>query len=239
MSDTSAVASAQPGIFRGLVRQNPADAWTIDHFVARVRVAYFSMEIAIWPEMPTYSGGLGILAGDTARTAADLGLPMVFVTLVSREGYLRQVLDGAGRQDDAPDPWDPHSWAVPLHAMTAVEIEGRPVWIRPWLHVLLSQTGNIIPILLLDTDVSENAVEDRNITGRLYGNGTDLRLKQEIVLGIGGERLLRALGFEIATFHLNEGHAALLTLSLLRRYPQTPTHAEGNFPYDLSSYRPA
>lgn len=237
MSDIPAITGAEPGAFRNFVQQNPPTAWTIDHFLARIRIAYFSMEIAIWPEMPTYSGGLGILAGDTARTAADLDLPMVFVTLVSRAGYLRQVLDEAGRQQDEPDPWDPQAWAVLLHAMSAVEIEGRVVWVRPWLHVLTSPTGGVVPILLLDTDVAENAPEDRTITGRLYGDGADFRLKQEIVLGIGGERLLRALGFAIVTYHLNEGHAALLTLSLLRRHPQTPTHAEGNFLYDLTPVR--
>jgi starch phosphorylase len=230
MSDIMAVAGGEPRS-----SPMPPEASTLDRFVARTRIAYFSMEIAIWPQMPTYSGGLGILAGDTARTAADLGLPMVFVTLVSRAGYLRQILDAAGQQEDVPEPWDPQRWATPLHAMAAVEIERRVVWIRPWLHVLERPTGGAIPILLLDTDVSENTPADRTITGRLYGGDTAQRLKQEIVLGIGGERLLRALGFEISTYHLNEGHAALLTLSLLRRHPQTLTPGEG--PYDVSPVR--
>jgi len=104
--------------------------------VGRTRVAYFSIEIAISPEMPTYSGGLGILAGDTARAAADLDLPIVFVTLISRAGYLRQELDAAGHQADVPDPWDPQLWARPLPAMVAVPIGGQAVWVRPWLHVL-------------------------------------------------------------------------------------------------------
>ena len=213
------------------------EASTLDRFVAFTRIAYFSMEIAIWPQMPTSSGGLGILAGDTARTAADLGLPVVFVTLVSRAGYLRQVLDAAGQQSDIPDPWDPQRWATPLNAMIAVEIEKRAVWIRPWLHVLERPTGGALPILLLDTDVSDNTPIDRGITGRLYSSDAVERLKQEIVLGIGGERLLRALGFEITTYHLNEGHAALLTLSLLRRHPQTPDRPESSFPYDRTPVR--
>ncbi len=224
-------AAAEP------LRPLQVKAHDIDRYVARTRLAYFSMEIAIRPEMATYSGGLGILAGDIARTAADLGLPMVFVTLLSRDGYLRQELDAAGQQPDEPDPWDPARQAVPLFAMEAVELEGRIVWVRAWLHVMESPAGGAVPILLLDTDVPMNAPDDRAITGRLYGDGADLRLKQEIVLGIGGERLLRALGFEIDTFHLNEGHAALLGLSLLRRFPQTPTEAEGNFPYDLTPVR--
>jgi glycogen phosphorylase len=108
----------------------------IERGLARIRVAYFSMEIAIWPDMPTYSGGLGILAGDTARAAADLDLPMVFVTLVSRAGYLRQELDAAGHQADVPDPWEPSDRAWPLPAMVAVQIEGRAVWVRSWLHAV-------------------------------------------------------------------------------------------------------
>ncbi|WP_299820946.1 alpha-glucan family phosphorylase [uncultured Jannaschia sp.] len=192
-------------------------------FLARRRVAYFSMEIALRPEIHTYSGGLGILAGDTARSAADLDLPMVFVTLASREGYLRQEIDAEGRQVDHADPWDPAEWAVPLDAMVAVTIEGRPVWIRPWLYVLTCPIGQAVPVLLLDTRLEQNAPEDRAITDRLYGGENTWRLKQEIVLGIGGEMLLRALGFEIETYHLNEGHAALLTAALLRRHPRT-TH---------------
>ncbi|MDR3537989.1 MAG: hypothetical protein P4L71_15960, partial [Acetobacteraceae bacterium] len=139
----------------------PPDAATLDRFVARTRIAYFSMEIAIRPDMPTYSGGLGILAGDTARTAADLDLPMVFVTLVSEAGYLRQVLDAAGSQGDVPDPWEPEKFAVALHAMVAIEVEGRTVWVRPWLHVLEGVGGGAVPILLLDTDISENDPADR------------------------------------------------------------------------------
>ncbi len=209
----------------------------IDRFIPRTRIAYFSMEIAVWPEVPTYSGGLGILAGDTARTAADLGLPMVFVTLVSRSGYLQQVLDSTGRQTDVPDPWDPQDRAVPLHAMVAIDIDGTTVWIRSWMHVLACPTGGEVPILFLDTDVPENEAADRQITNRLYGGEAELRLKQEMVLGIGGERVLLALGFEISTFHLNEGHAALLTLSLLRRHSQSTVAVEGAFPYDLHAVR--
>ena len=106
----------------------------IDPFLPRTRVAYFSMEMALRPEMHTYSGGLGVLAGDTARSCADLELPVVFVTLASREGYLRQEIDADGRQVDHADPWEPADWATPLDAMVAVRIEGRPVWVRPWLH---------------------------------------------------------------------------------------------------------
>lgn len=193
---------------------------TIGPFLGTTRIAYFSMEIAVRPEMHTYSGGLGILAGDTARSSADLGLPVVFLTLVSRQGYLRQEIDGEGHQIEHPDPWNPQDYATPLRAKVAVLIEGREVWIRPWLHVLESPIGSRVPILLLDTRLEENAEQDRGITDRLYGPGSDYRLKQEAVLGIGGLRILQALGFSIRTHHMNEGHAALMALDLLRRYPR-------------------
>src|SRR5262249_11957557 len=176
------------------------------------------MEIGIRPEIHTYSGGLGVLAGDAARSAADLDLPMVFVTLASREGYLCQEIDCDGVQIDGADPWKPEEYTRPLGAMVSVEIEGRAVWIRPWLYELKSPLGRQVPIILLDTKVAENDPGDRAITDRLYGGNEIDRIKQEIVLGIGGERMLRALGFGIRTYHLNEGHAAFLALSLLHRH---------------------
>lgn len=192
--------------------------------LARTRVAYLTMEIGLRAEMHTYSGGLGILAGDVARSAADLALPMVFVTLVSREGYLRQTLDRRGAQVDAADPWDPALFATPLPTFVSVELEGRPVLVRPWLHEVASPTGTTVPVLLLDTDMPGNDRRDRAITGRLYGGGDAERLKQEAILGIGGHRVLRALGFDIRTYHLNEGHAALLPLALLLERPVMGGH---------------
>jgi starch phosphorylase len=188
----------------------------VEPFLSRTRIAHFSMEIALRPEIHTYSGGLGVLAGDTARSAADLGLPMVFVSLVSRAGYVLQEIDGEGRQTAKPNPWRPDEWAQPLGAMIAVPIEGREVWLRAWLYELSSPLGRSVPVLLLDTDLDQNNPSDREITHYLYGGDDAYRLKQEIVLGIGGATMLRALGFQIETYHLNEGHAALLTLSLLR-----------------------
>ncbi len=161
----------------------------------------------------------------------------MFVTLASRDGYLRQQLDTAGHQADVPDPWDPQRSARALPTMVAVPIGGRAVWIRPWLCVLPCQTGGAVPILLLDTDLSENDPADRGITGRLYGGDAEQRLKQEIVLGIGGERLLLALGFQITIYHLNEGHAALLAVSLLRRYPEEGLSPQRTFPYDVEPVR--
>ena len=198
----------------------------ITPYLRTTRIAYFSMEIGIRPEMHTYSGGLGILAGDAARTAADLGLPMVFVTLASRNGYLRQEIDAEGAQIDHPDPWNPEDYTQSVGVMVAVEIEGRTVWIRPWLYELRSPLERHVPIVLLDTDVEENDPRDRTITDRLYGGDKAERIRQEIVLGIGGERLLRALGFTIETYHLNEGHAAFLALSLLLRCRRADRHTD-------------
>jgi len=219
---------------------DPPAVQTIGPFLGRTRIAYFSMEMALRPEMHTYSGGLGVLAGDTAKSCADLGLPVVFVTLVCSQGYLRQEIDARGRQIEHADPWNPSEFATPLRAKVAVLIEGREVWVRPWLHVLSSPMGSRIPVLLLDTNVDENAISDRQITARLYGSGADYRLKQEAVLGIGGLRILQALGFEIRKYHLNEGHAALLALDLLRRYPLHPDHvANERVKFQLTPVRDA
>src|SRR5579884_635025 len=122
-------------------------------FTRRARIAYFSMEIAVQSEIHTYSGGLGILAGDVARSTADLELPMVFVSLLSREGYFRQEITPDGHQIEHPDPWMPGSFMRPLGAMISVEIEQRTVWIRPWLYLLTSALGHSVPVLFLDTDL--------------------------------------------------------------------------------------
>jgi glycogen phosphorylase len=207
-------------------------------FRSRTHIAYLSMEIALRPEIHSYSGGLGILAGDTARSCADLELPVVFVTLLSRQGYLRQEIDTQGRQIEHPDPWDPARWCQPLGAKVVVDMAGREVWVRPWLYVLRNPLGYEIPVLLLDTDLDENAPEDRTLTDVLYGDGPEYRLKQEIVLGIGGVRILRALGFDIHTWHMNEGHSALLALDLLRRHGRTMVDASaGDVLYDVDSVR--
>lgn len=196
----------------------------LDRFIRNTHIAYFTMEIALRGDMHTYSGGLGVLAGDTARSCADLAVPVVFVSLISHAGYIRQQIDDQGRQVDSPDPWNPTEWAKPLNAKIAIELEGRPVWIRPWLYELRCPLGHSVAVLLLDTDLEENSAEDRRITHFLYGGDEVYRLKQEAVLGIGGMRLLQALGFEIHDFHMNEGHAALLTIELLRRYPRPQNH---------------
>jgi len=207
-------------------------------FIRNERIAYFSMEIALQNDIPTYSGGLGVLAGDTIRTAADLEMPMVAVTLVSRLGYFCQSIDNQGGQTESPDTWAPEKYARPLPAKVAVDIDNRSVWVSGWLYVLESYMGGRQPVLLLDTDLDENTEEDRQITDRLYGGDAAYRLKQEIVLGIGGARLLHALDFHVRQYHLNEGHSALLTLELLRRhaYPANDLR-QGEAPYDIPAVR--
>jgi glycogen phosphorylase len=191
---------------------------SIEPFTREPRFAYFSMEIALRPEIPTYSGGLGVLAGDTLRSAADLALPLVAVTLVSRAGYFRQTIDANGAQVEQPDPWDPAQHATRLRAGIAVPIDGRDVWIGAWLFIVPGRTGARVPVILLDTELALNRPEDRLITHYLYGGDQTYRLKQEIVLGLGGARILQALGFTIRKYHMNEGHSALLALELMQRY---------------------
>ncbi len=176
------------------------------------------MEIALEPDIPTYSGGLGILAGDTLRSAADLGVPLVAVTLAYRKGYFRQILDSAGNQFEQPQEWDPETQITEVKQRVAVEIEGRQVFIRAWKYTIAGITGEIVPVYLLDTDVPENTEYDRTLTDSLYGGDQRYRLAQEIVLGLGGFRLTEKLypGL-IETFHMNEGHSALLSLGLLER----------------------
>ena len=207
-------------------------------FVRSSRVAYFSMEIALENEIPTYSGGLGVLAGDTLRSAADLELPVVAVTLLSRNGYFRQELDEVGRQRELPDEWQPASMASPLDAKVVVDIEERRVWVSAWLYIVRGHLQGRQPVILLDTDLDENHPEDRTLTHYLYGGDEVYRLKQEIVLGIGGMRMLQALGFETRQYHMNEGHSALLAVELLRRnaFPLEELRP-GELPYDIPRVR--
>lgn len=229
---------AEPASQTGAAGAWPPASIAIDQFLADARVAYFSMEIALRAEIPTYAGGLGVLAGDTLRTAADLRLPLVGVTLVSRAGYFRQEIDANGRQVEHPAPWDPARWASPLDAKAAVRIEGRSVWVGAWLYVIASRLGGLAPIVLLDTDQPSNEAADREITHRLYGGDEAYRLKQEMVLGIGGVRILHALGFKVSEYHMNEGHSALLGVELLRRNAYAPEDVRpGELAYDLPRVR--
>jgi starch phosphorylase len=175
------------------------------------------MEIAISPAMPTYSGGLGVLAGDTLRAAADIGLRLIAVTLAHRKGYFRQRLDASGMQIEEDQPWDLEGRLTPEDPIVTVFVEDRPVAIRTWRYDMKGVTGHIVPIYLLDTDLEQNDPRDRELTDHLYGGDGDYRLRQEAVLGIGGVRVLEALEYQPLVYHMNEGHAALLTIALLER----------------------
>lgn len=181
-------------------------------------IAYFTMEIGLASEIPTYSGGLGVLAGDTIKSAADLKLPLVAVTLLYRKGYFRQHIDSNGLQREFPVDWNPAELMRQLPQRIHVPIEGRRVAVAAWHYDVVSLTGGVIPVLFLDTGLSENTPADREISAALYAGDDAYRLKQEVVLGIGGIRMLQQLGLEIRKFHMNEGHAALLTLELLQRH---------------------
>ena len=184
--------------------------------MSEAQIAYFSMEIALHPAMPTYSGGLGILAGDMIRAAADRELPMVAVTLLHRKGYFYQTLDSGGWQTEYSVEWIVEDFVRELPERAAVTIEGRSVHLRAWQYDVRGVTGSVVPVYLLDSDLSENSDGDRSLTHWLYGGDAHYRLCQEVVLGMGGVKMLRALGHDgLGRFHMNEGHASLLPLALL------------------------
>jgi starch phosphorylase len=175
------------------------------------------MEIGLDAALPTYSGGLGVLAGDTLKAAADAGAPLVAVTLLHRKGYFRQHLDARGNQTETFTEWSPDEVLEPLAPRAVVLIEGRPVVLRAWRKEIVGVGGARVPVLFLDTALPENTPWDQGLTGTLYGGDGHYRLCQEAVLGMGGIAILRALAYEnILAFHMNEGHSALLTLALLK-----------------------
>jgi starch phosphorylase len=181
-----------------------------------VHIAYFSMEIAVDPRIPTYAGGLGVLAGDTLRSAADMGIPMAGVTLLHRKGYFCQHLDGRGQQSEEPEAWNPEAALELLKPIVTLELDGRTIKVRAWRHWIAGVNGHRVPVYFLDTKLPENSEWERTLTDSLYGGDENYRLHQEAVLGIAGVRLLRAMSHgRIARFHMNEGHSALLTLALL------------------------
>ncbi len=196
---------------------------------AEKSIAYFSMEIALAPDLPTYSGGLGMLAGDTIRAAADRAMSMVAVTLLYRKGYFFQQLDSRGGQIEQPVEWVVDDFLKELPQRVAVTIETRTVYVRAWQYDVTGTDGGLVPVYLLDTDLPENSEWDRHLTDYLYGGDAWLRLCQEIVLGIGGVRMLRALGHrQLQRFHMNEGHAGLLTLELLHEQAEKAGRATFN-----------
>jgi starch phosphorylase len=190
-------------------------------------IAYFCMEFAVGEAIPLYAGGLGVLAGDHLKTASDLGVPLVAVGLLYQEGYFRQALDAAGRQQELYPYNDPMSLPIqPARTASgdwltiAIELPGRHVHVRVWR----AEVGRV-PLYLLDANVSSNDPADRGITSKLYGDGPDTRIRQELILGVAGARALDALGIEPSVLHLNEGHAAFAILErarlAMRRYGLT------------------
>lgn len=195
-------------------------------------IAYFSLEIGFEASIPTYSGGLGILAGDTLRAAADAELPYVGVTLLYRGGYFRQRIDEQGQQSEHEEPWDPAMHLREMSPRVIVPLDGRPVSIRAWRLDVRGVSGYIVPVYFLDTDLPENDENARRLTHRLYAGDTDHRIRQEAILGIGGRRMLRAIGHELGTFHMNEGHAVFVCIELLSELIARDAERGGGPPKD-------
>jgi starch phosphorylase len=186
------------------------------------RLAYFSLEYGLDTGLPVYSGGLGVLSGDTLKSASDLGLPVVAVGLLYRYGYFRQFLSSDGWQQERYEENDWYHMPVQLvkgeneqPLRIGVEIDGTPVQVQIWKVMV-----GVTPLFLLDTNISENSSKCREITSVLYGGDKDTRIRQEIILGVGGVRALRAMGLQIDAYHLNEGHSWFLTLERIRRLMQ-------------------
>jgi glycogen phosphorylase len=174
------------------------------------------MEIALENAMPSYSGGLGVLAGDTIRAAADLRLPMVAVSLLYRKGFFTQRLAEDGSQTEEPVEWRVEDFLAEEPERVSVPLEDRRVELRCWRYAVKGVRGFEVPVYFLDADLPSNTEADRALTGTLYGGDSYYRLRQEVLLGIGGVRILHAMGYDDLTrYHMNEGHAALLTLELL------------------------
>src|SRR3990172_5605205 len=182
-------------------------AYDMRTFLEGTRIAYFSMEIGLTDNIPTYSGGLGVLAGDTIRSSADLKIPLVAVSLLSRKGYFKQDITRDGKQVEHQVEWDPPKFMNALQHQVDVRIQGREVKVKAWLFDHQSLAGGLVPILFLDTDVDGNAAEDRQITSFLYGGDERYRLKQEIVLGIGGAKMLEAASFKNKKEQLNQSQS--------------------------------
>lgn len=205
--------------------------------IGKRKIAYFTMEVGLDSKMPTYSGGLGVLAGDTIKSCADLGVPLIAVTMLNEKGYFAQKLDGEGSQAEIPVDWPKEEFLTLLSVKVSVNIEVREVKIQVWEYIVKGITGAIVPVYFLDTNLQENSEYDRSLTSFLYGGDQWYRLCQEIILGIGGLRAIEAIGYQnIEKYYMNEGHASLLALELLER---TKKDGEEDIykKYDLESVR--
>jgi starch phosphorylase len=175
-------------------------------------IAYFSMEIGMRPEIPTYGGGLGVLAGDTVRSAADLKVQMIAVTLLHRKGYFYQKLDSEGGQTEEPVNWVVEDFLEETGRRVAVNLAGRTVQVRAWKCIMTGVSGLVVPVYLLDADLPENNEEDRKLTDRLYGGDLKYRLCQEAILGIAGVRILPYLSLVGAVVRGREPGSQVLCL---------------------------
>jgi len=201
-------------------------------------IAYFSMEFGISHSIPTYAGGLGVLAGDLLKSYADLGVPVIGVTLLNAKGYFKQAINGDGEQMESPVEWDPNKVMVQMPNIVSVNIEEREVKIRAWQLIVRGHTGHNIPVFFLDSNVDGNSENDKALTSYLYGGDRQYRLSQEIILGVGGARMLESLGYasNIKKYHMNEGHSALLTVELLKKtYKQRAGSEEEH--YDVQAVK--
>jgi len=180
-------------------------------------VGYFTAEIGLWSELHTYSGGLGVLAGDHVKSAADAEIDLVGITLLYREGYGRQHIDSDGNQSESYGAIDPVEHLVDTGLELALPLDGTTLYSRVWKVDVTGETGHIVPVYFLDTHHDNNSEGHRRLGARLYGGDDNVRIRQEYLLGVGGIRLLNLLGKEIDGLHLNEGHCTFALLEMLSR----------------------
>ena len=179
-------------------------------------IAYFSAEVGISSSLPTYSGGLGVLAGDHIKASGDIGLKMCAITLLYKEGYFKQRVDEEGVQTETYPKFDPHPLLKKLDIKFTLRLRNRDVWIQVYRFDYLGKEGHSVPIYFLDTDCEENFKDDKIITLRLYSGDKDHRILQEAILGFGGMKLLNNLEQDnVKTYHMNEGHCSFLVLDVL------------------------
>ncbi len=187
------------------------------------QLAYFTMEVALQPDIPTYSGGLGVLAGDTLRSMADLEIPAVAISLSYSTGYFYQVIDPSGYQTEREIRWEFSSEFDKVPVTISLPLQDKQFYVSAWQYNVIGQTGHVIPVYLLDTNISSNEPWQRQFTHVLYDATPFQRLVQEMILGMGGVKLLEALGYKnMKTYHMNEGHAAFLSLQLLQDHEEGP-----------------
>ncbi len=209
----------------------------------KVKIAYFSLEIGFSANIPSYSGGLGILAGDHIKSSADLGIPLAGFTLLYREGYMKQRLDDRGNQTAEYPRFNPASLLEKLPLLLEIELLGELIRVAVWRYIHVGNSGHKVPIYFLDTDIPENSTMAQEITRRLYHGDNKHRILQEAVLGFGGYELLRSLEdigqLEIETYHMNEGHAAFLPLALKAKTGLSVERIRKHFVFTIHTPVPA